>query len=83
MGNKIFSLDRLEGDLAISISDDDEIVAVPIAALGGLCVRDVFSARVEGDTLSDIVPRPDERDRRIEDSRARLHALAGKSKNKP
>ena len=83
MDKKIFSLDRLEGDLAVCISDDDDVVVVPVATLGTLAVRDVFSARVEGDTLCDVVPRPDERDRRIEESRARLHAIAGKSKNKP
>lgn len=80
MGNKIFSLDRLEGGLAVCVSDDDEVVVVSVATLGGLCVRDVFSARIEGDTLVDIVPRPDERDRRINDSRARLRALAKRKK---
>ena len=79
---KIFSFDRLEGDLAVCISDDDEVVAVPVGLLSGLTVRDVFSAVLVGDTLCDIIPEPEERDRRINDSRARLHALAKRTKGK-
>ncbi len=77
---KIFSLDRLEGDLAVCISDDDEVVAVTLDSLGGLEVRDVFSARIDGDRLVDIIPMPGERDKRLSRNRARLHALAKRSK---
>ncbi len=82
MDKKIFSFDRVEGELAVCISDDDEQVTVPIDTLGGLCVRDVFSARLDGDRLIDITPLPEERDRRIQSNRARLHALAKRTKNK-
>ena len=82
MDNKIFSLDRIEGELAVCISDDDVEIIVPKEALGNLETRDVFSARIEEKTLVDIVPLPCERDRRIEGNRSRLHALAKRSKNR-
>lgn len=79
---KIFSLDRVEGELAVCVSDDDEQIVVPKNALGGLEVHDVFSARVDGDRLVDIMPMPKERDRRLNANRSRLHALARRTKNK-
>lgn len=82
MDNKIFSIDRIEGELAVCISDDDVEITVPTEVLGDLETRDVFSARIEGETLVDIVPLPRERDRRIESNRSRLHALAKRSKNR-
>ena len=77
---KIFSVDRIEGDIAVCISDDDDKVDVPLSALGGMGVRDVFSACLSGDEISDITPMPEERDRRIKSNRTRLHDLARKSK---
>ena len=77
---KIFSFDRVEGELAVCVSDDDEQVVVPRNDLGGLEARDVFSARIDGDRLVDIVPMPEERDRRLSENRRRLHALAKRSK---
>ena len=76
----VFSIDRIEGELAVCISDDDVTVCVPTSALGDMRVRDVFSAVVNGETLTDVVPMPEERDRRIAANRARLHALAKRSK---
>ena len=77
---KIFSVDRFEGDIAVCISDDDDVVNVPVVSLGGLLPRDVFSAKIEDEGLHDIVPMPEERDRRLSENRARLHALARRSK---
>lgn len=79
---KIFSLDRVEGELAVCVSDDDEQIVVPKNTLGGLEVHDVFSARVDADRLVDIVPMPEERDSRLNANRSRLHALARRTKNK-
>lgn len=79
---KIFSVDRFEGDIAVCVSDDDDIVYVPKKTLGGLKVNDVFSAIIDGEGLVDITPMPEERDRRLSEYRARLHALARRSKNK-
>ena len=74
-----YSVDRAEGDIAVCISDDDQKFEVPIALMGEMEPRDVFSAIVDGDGLTDIVPMPEERDRRIEKNRARLHRLAKRS----
>ena len=75
---KIFSIDRVEGDLAVCISDDEQQLTCPLSSLGGLSARDVFSAEVEGETLSDIIPMPEERDRRIKLNRERLSRLANR-----
>lgn len=77
---KIFSLDRIEGEWAVCVSDDGDVMDVPAALLAGLSVRDVFSAISDGESLIDITPMPEERDRRIADAKARLHALARRSK---
>ncbi len=77
---KIFSFDRLEGDIAVCISDDDIKVDVPVSQLSGMKVHDVFSAELDGEELSDIVPMPEERDRRLKANYERLHRLA-KRKN--
>ncbi len=82
MDKKIFSFDRVEGELAVCVSDDDEQVEVPVAELSGLSVRDVFSASVKDGHLVDITPMPEERDRRLQSNRSRLHALAKRRKNK-
>ena len=78
--NKIFSVDRIEGEIAVCISDDDQQVDVPLASLAGMQVRDVFSAVFEGGELSQITPMPEERDRRLQSNRERLHRLFGRSK---
>ncbi len=77
---KIFSLDRVEGELAVCISDDDDIVIVKRDTLSEIEVRDVFSAESDGESLVNIVPMPEERDRRLDKNRSRLHALAKRSK---
>ena len=78
---KIFSIDRVEGDLAVCISDDEQQVICPLSSLGGLTARDVFSAEVDGEILSDIVPMPEERDRRLQKNKERLLHLAQKKNN--
>lgn len=77
---KIFSIDRIEGNIAVCISDDDDRVDVPLSTLCGMGVRDVFSAEICGEKLMGVIPMPEERDRRIEYNRKRLHDLARKSK---
>ncbi len=80
MSRKIFSIDRAEGTAFVCISDDDDKVTVDKARLSNLKVNDVFSAELDGEEISDIIPMPDERDRRLAKSRARLHALSKKNK---
>lgn len=77
---KIFSVDRIEGELAVCISDDDDKIDVPVSELFGMTVRDVFSATFDGDKLSDVVPMPEERDRRLERNKKRLHDLARRNR---
>ena len=78
---KIFSVDRIEGNIAVCISDDDVQVDVPLAILGGMGARDVFSAELNGGELSDIVPMPEERDRRLKTNQERLHRLLKRNKS--
>lgn len=77
---KIFAVDRIEGEWAVCVSDNDDVIDVPVSSLGELTVRDIFSARIEGDALVDITPMPEERDRRLKKNRTRLHELARRSK---
>jgi hypothetical protein len=77
----IFSVDRIEGDIAVCISDNDVQVDVPLALLGGMKQNDIFSAEYDGSTLSSIVPMPEERDRRLASNRERLHRLFNRKKN--
>ena len=78
---KIFSIDRVEGDLAVCIADDEQQIICPLSTLGGLTARDVFSAEINGEALSDITPMPEERDRRLQNNRERLLRLAQKKNN--
>lgn len=78
---KIFSIDRVEGDLAVCIADDEQQIICPLSSLGGLTARDVFSAEFSGETLSDITPMPEERDRRLQKNKERLLKLAQKKNN--
>lgn len=77
---KIFSLDRIEGDKAVCVSDDDAVINIPLSLLSGMAVNDVFSAIMTENTLSEITPMPEERDRRIACNRARINAIKGRSK---
>ena len=78
---KIFSLDRIEGEIAVCISDDEEQLDISLQSLGGLKAHDVFSAEIVGDSLVDVVPMPEERERRLEANRERLHRLAKRNKS--
>jgi len=79
---KIFSVDRVEGNIAVCISDDEETVNVELSNLGGMKALDIFSAEYDGEKLTDIVPMPEERDRRLASNRERLKKLFERSKNK-
>ena len=43
---------------------------------------DVFAAREKGDTLEDISPMPEERDKRKAEAKRRLEKLLDRGKNK-
>ena len=78
---KIFSLDRFEGDFAVCISDDDEKFDVPRSLVGDLRQHDIFSAEIDDEDLCDIIPMPEERERRIAANKARLRRLVERGKN--
>ncbi len=77
---KIFSIDRIEGDIAVCISDDDIKLDVEKSKLGDMSVNDIFSAEYLNGDISEIVPMPDERDRRLKANRERLERLFKRSK---
>lgn len=77
---KIFSVDRLEGDIAVCISDDDIKLDINKELLVGMTVNDIFSAEFDGESVSDIVPMPEERDRRLKANRERLERLFNRKK---
>ena len=79
---KIFSVDRIEGNIAVCISDDDDKLDIERSSLGEMQVNDVFSAEFDGEHISDIIPMPEERDRRLKANRERLQRLMARSKNK-
>jgi hypothetical protein len=79
---KIFSVDRIEGSIAVCISDDDIKLDIELDILGGMKARDVFSAEYDGESISDIIPMPEERDRRIRANSERLKKIIDRSKNK-
>lgn len=76
----VFSIDRIEGDIAVCISDDDLQLDIPLKTLSGLELHDVFSAEYDGEKLWNIVPMPEERDRRLNSNRERLRRLIERSK---
>ena len=78
---RIFSVDRFEGDIAVCISDDDIQIDVRKENLPSLQVHDVFSAETDGEMMTDIVPMPEERDRRLASNRERLQRLFNRGKN--
>lgn len=77
---KIFSLDRIEGDIAVCISDDDIKIDIELCKLGNMRVHDVFSAELSGEDISEVIPMPEERDRRLQTNRERLKKLIERSK---
>ena len=77
---KLFSLDRFEGDWAVCISDDGEKFDLPREAVGEMAQHDIFSAEIEGESLINMIPEPDERDRRLAENKARLSRLFGRGK---
>ena len=75
---KIFSIDRIEGNIAVCLSDDGDSILAPIDSLMGMRARDVFSAETDGNTLMGITPLPDERDKRLREGRELLEKLISK-----
>lgn len=77
---EIFAIDRFEGDIAVCISDSGENLEVNVSELMGMRPNDVFSACVDGGRLQDVIPMPEERDRRLAEYKAQMRAMARRSK---
>lgn len=75
-----FAVDRIEEGYLICIRDrDEQVFTLEPGTLPALQPAGVFSAVVCGDTLTDILPMPEETARRKEEAKARLKRLFGKS----
>lgn len=70
--NMIITLDRIEENICVFVSDDDEMLALTRDALGGIEVK-------EGDVLDFtdgvFTPLPRESEKRTEEAKKRLDAL--------
>ena len=76
---KIFSVDRFEGEYAIVVCDDGGVLEIKREVISGLSERDVFSSDVVDGELLNIVPMPEEREKRILEARRRLDRFKSRS----
>ncbi len=76
---KIFSVDRFEGEYAIVVCDDGGVLEIKREIISGLAERDVFSAIEKNGELCEIVPLPEERERRLLSAKRRLDRFKNKS----
>lgn len=78
---KIYSVDRFEGEYAVVICDDESVLNIKRKELPDFCEGDVFGANIKNGILCDIVPMPEEREKREHEARERLQRLfSGKNK---
>lgn len=76
---QIFTVDRIEEGFCICIRDEDEQIFTLLPEKHiSLTPQEVFSACVDGETLRDILPLPEETMRRKAEATARLERLFGK-----
>ena len=75
----VYSIDRFEGDFAVVVCDDGRVLEINVEKLGDLRERDVFSADEVDGKLYDIIPLPEERERRLAAARERLNIFKAKS----
>ncbi len=72
---KIYSVDRIEGNIAVVICDDGKIIQTERENIGLLCEKDVFSATEKDGIFFELTPVPEERDRRLKAAKERLERL--------
>ena len=79
---KIYSEDRFEGDLAVLVCDDETVLNVSKDTVLNFDLRegDVFSAKEINGDLCDIMPMPEERQKREAVARKRLERLLSRKK---
>ena len=71
----IYSIDRIEGNIAVVVCDDGRVLNISRELLGNLVETDVFSAIESDGELDAIVSMPEERERRLKKARERLERL--------
>jgi hypothetical protein len=75
------SVDRIEGELAVLISDEDLVFHLN-AKKYGLSVNDVIDLVTDGEKAVSVTKREDIASERYESNKSRLSALFAKSKKK-
>ncbi len=78
---KIFSVDRFEGEYAVVICDDGGVLEINKSVVSGLAEGDIFSACEEDGELSEIIPLPEETEKRRAQARRRLDRFKARSKS--
>lgn len=75
---KIYVLDRIEDGVATVVCDDGEAINLSLDMISGLDIGDVFSAEYSGGALCDVIPMPEETQKR----RNMARSILDKFKNK-
>ena len=82
MKNGKYAVDRIEGTLAVLISDADCSVYHLPTDKYSLKVNDVVMLEFDGDALASLRRLDEEKDERLKRNRERLNALFAKGKKK-
>lgn len=72
---KIYAIDRIEGNIAVVVCDDEGVLEIDRRTLSGMSEGDVFSAEEMDGKLISVTPMPEEKERRQREARARLDKL--------
>lgn len=76
---KVFSVDRVEGDILVCIDDDRNVYEFKRSVIGDLHEKDVFSADYQNDGIHNVTLLPEEKEERIKRAEERLKRLFGNS----
>lgn len=81
MKSEKYAVDRIEGELAVLISDEGSILHLPKEKYS-LKVNDLLLLTFEGDKLLSLEMLEVEKERRLEKNKSRLSALFAKGRKK-
>ena len=73
------SVDRLEGEIAVLLSDEDEVFHLNAKEFS-LSVNDIADITIEGERVISVIKRDEVAKERYESNKSRLSALFAKSK---
>lgn len=76
---KTFSVDRFEGQYAVVVGDDGEVISIERKKIPELSEGDVFSASFDGAVLSNITLMEGEKERRLMAANSRLAKFKSRS----